>query len=141
MELGHLDTPIDVLFRADGLCYEALTFWSDVLAKRELHEDAADFCIVVETLDCGDNIFDGARGWERNMVEFNADLLRSLCLHADIDGRVRALASLYDGELGLKARVFCLEGSDTGSDTIADCPGTVRQEHEHKKEGNERTLL
>jgi hypothetical protein len=43
------------------------------------------------------------------MVKFNANLLGCLCLHADIDGRVGALASLHDGELGLKAGILGLE--------------------------------
>lgn len=121
MKVGH-DAPVDVLFRAHGLGDEALALRSDVLAERELDEDAADVHVVVELLDSRDDLVDGAAGGERDVVELDPDLLGRLCLHADIDGRVGTLASLHDGELGLKPRVFRLERADTGGDTIANCP-------------------
>lgn len=119
MNVGY-DAPIDVLLGAHGLGDEALALRGNMLTERKLDEDAADFCIVVEVFDCCDNLIDGAGGGQSNVVKFNADLLRGLCFHTDIDRGIRAFASLYDGELGLKTRVFRLERANASRDAIAD---------------------
>lgn len=103
------DAPVDVFLRAHGLGYETLTLGLDMFTERKLYEDAADFFVFVEMLDGRNNLVHGACGRECDMVEFNADFLRRLCLHADIDGGIGAFTRLHDCELRLKTGIFCLK--------------------------------
>lgn len=89
-------------------------------AERELDKDATYGIIVVESFHHGDDLLDGGGFGKGDMLEADANLLRGLGLHADIDGGVWTLASLDNGKLGLETRELLLEGGDLVRDSLTD---------------------
>ena len=112
--------PINVLFRRNGLGDCANTIGIDVGPKGKLNENAVDGIIIIESFHDGNDLLDRSSLGECDMLEMNTNFLGGFCLHADIDGRVRTVTSLNDGESGLEARILLLKSNNLIRNRLTD---------------------
>lgn len=121
-----MHSPVDVLLRADRLSNSALAVGTDMRPKRELNEDTADGFVLVELFNNFDNLSHFGLLRDLHVLELDADLLGRLGLHAHIDRRVRALASLDDGKARTEAGVLRLQRLNLPRDLLTDRSGPSR---------------
>ena len=112
--------PINILLGTDSLSDGALALSANGRSERKLDEYTADGIVLVELLYDIDYLRNFCLLWNLDVLESDADFLSSLRLHAHVDRRVRARASLNDSKLRFKAGMLGLQGLDPARNLFAN---------------------